>query len=111
MTVATLILALFAGHALCDYPLQSDFVAKGKNPNTAFLGMDWRWIMAAHCLIHAGAVLLITGSLRMALAEYVIHCITDYSKCEGKIGFNTDQAIHYGCKILWAVLVVYGGAR
>jgi len=29
--VLSRILLLFAGHALCDYPLQGNFLAKGKN--------------------------------------------------------------------------------
>lgn len=109
MILAKLILMLFAGHALCDFALQNDFVAKGKNLNSAFAGMAWQQIMLAHCLIHSGMVLALTGSLWMALAELVIHYATDVAKCCGKINFNTDQAIHYGCKLLWAVLVIYGG--
>src|SRR5260221_432167 len=99
-----LLLLLFAGHALCDYPLQRDFLAKGKNHKAPFPGMAAWQLLLAHCLIHCGMVLLITGSVWMALAELVIHYVTDYSTCDGKISFNQDQAIHYGCKILWAFL-------
>jgi hypothetical protein len=49
-------------------------------------------------------VLLITGSVWMACAELVIHAATDYAKCDLKLTFNQDQAIHYVCKLLWAVL-------
>jgi hypothetical protein len=31
LSVASRVLLLFAGHALCDYPLQGDFLARGKN--------------------------------------------------------------------------------
>lgn len=109
MTLLKMIIALCAGHALCDFALQNDFVAKGKNLKTPFPGMAWQQIMLAHCLIHTGMVLWLTGSVWMALAELVIHYATDWAKCAGKINFNTDQAIHYGCKILWSMLVVYGG--
>lgn len=111
MNLSKLILALCAGHALCDFALQNDFVAKGKNLNSAFVGMAWQQIMLAHCLIHSGMVLWLTGSLWMAIAELVIHYATDVLKCSGKINFNQDQAIHYGCKLLWALLAVYGGTR
>lgn len=106
-----ILLLLLAGHALCDYPLQSDFLAKGKNHKAPFPGMAAWQLLLAHCLIHMGMVLLITGSVWLALAELAIHFVTDYAKCDGRITFNQDQAIHYGCKILWAAIaagLIYG---
>jgi hypothetical protein len=105
-----ILLLLLAGHAICDYPLQGEFLAKGKNINTPIPGMGWQQLMLAHCLIHCGMVLLITGSVWMALAELVIHFITDTLKCEGVINFNQDQAVHYGCKVLWAFLIWRGNS-
>lgn len=103
----TILLYLFAGHALFDYPLQGDFLAKGKNRK--LLGEGWfgGWwkAMLAHCFMQSAMVLVVTGSVPMALAELVIHLVTDISKCEGLIDSNIDQAIHYGCKLLWAGLV------
>lgn len=99
-----ILLLLLAGHALADYPLQGDFLARGKNRLTAFPGMSWQQLMFAHCLIHMGMVLLVTGNAWLALAEFVIHYATDVAKCEGYIDFNVDQAIHYGCKVLWAII-------
>lgn len=107
---------LFAGHALCDYPLQGDFLARGKNPTNPIPGIPWQQCLFAHSLIHAGMVLVITQSLWLASAELVIHAATDYAKCVGWFGaapakaFNVDQAIHFGCKIVWA-LIVFGGAK
>ena len=102
--VLSRILLLFAGHALCDYPLQGDFLARGKNRHAPISGIPWWQLLTAHALIHAGMVYLVTRSLPFALCELAIHWATDFSKCEGWIGFNSDQAIHYGCKILWGVL-------
>jgi hypothetical protein len=98
------LLLLFAGHALCDYPLQGDFLARGKNHKSPLPGIPWQQCLFAHALIHSGMVLLLTGSLWFALAELLIHAATDYAKCDGRINFNQDQAIHYTCKLLWAVL-------
>lgn len=103
-----LLLLLFAAHALCDYPLQGDFLARGKNHKAPLPGVPWYQCLAAHALIHSGAVLLITGSLWLALAELVIHTATDYAKCDGRINFNQDQAIHYGCKVAWVAAFYYG---
>jgi len=105
----TTMLMLFAGHAICDYPLQGDFLARGKNRFILLPGVPWYQCLFAHALIHAGMVLLITHSLWFALAEFVIHAVTDYAKCAEWFGtgykaFNIDQAIHYICKVLWAVL-------
>lgn len=101
-----LLLLLFAGHALCDYPLQGDFLARGKNAFAPLPGVPWYQCLLAHALIHAGMVQIITGSSALAFAEFIIHWFTDYAKCEGKLTFNQDQAIHYGCKALWAILAV-----
>jgi hypothetical protein len=98
-----ILLLLLAGHALCDYPLQGDFLAKGKNRHLN-PGGGWVKAMTAHCLIQAGMVLLITNNVYLAFAEFVIHFATDVAKCEGYISSDVDQAIHYACKILWAVL-------
>ena len=126
---------LFAAHALCDYALQSDFIAKGKNPALPLPGVPWYQVMLGHCLIHAGAVMWITGSLKLGLSELFFHFWIDYCKCMGYFGktvekprgmgedqfkrlspnfkrmlgsyslgpFNTDQALHYFCKIAWVV--------
>src|ERR1700678_4445267 len=120
--MGALLLLLFAGHALCDCPLQGDFLAKGKNRWKAIPGVPWGQCLFAHALIHAGMVFLITKSLWLGVAELVIHAATDYAKCAGWFGsqtfgteginataFNIDQAIHYSCKVLWAFIVAYRG--
>ena len=61
MDYAKMLALLLAAHALCDYPLQGDFLAKAKNPAQPIPGVPWWCAMAAHCAIHAGAVLLVTA--------------------------------------------------
>ena len=103
----TILLYLLAGHALCDYPLQGDFLARGKNHKSPFPGMHPSQLLLAHCLIHMGMVLLITHSIWLAIAELVIHFATDWAKCEELISFDTDQAIHYSCKIAWSLIIAF----
>lgn len=103
----TLFLLLVAAHALADYPLQGDFLSKAKNHTAPIPGVPWYQALGAHSAIHAGFVGVITGSVVLALAEFCIHCATDYAKCGGKISFNTDQAIHIGCKLLWAGAAIW----
>lgn len=100
-----LILMIFA-HMLADYPLQGDFLSRAKNHTAPLPGVPWYQALAAHSAIHAGAVFLITGSALLALAEFVIHAVTDYAKCAGRISYNADQAIHIGCKVLWVALLL-----
>jgi hypothetical protein len=95
---------LMVAHALCDFPLQGDFLAKGKSKHTAFPGMPWWWLMAMHCLIHAGAVALVTGNIWLGLAEFVAHFIIDVVKCESVTSFKDDQLLHVACKFLWSIL-------
>lgn len=99
---------LVAAHALCDYPLQGDFLARAKDRNTDLGKLFWPHALFAHSMIHGGAVLLITGLLPLAIAEVCIHAFTDWLKCEKRIGLNADQAIHLLCKIVWAAVAAFG---
>lgn len=101
-----LLFLLVVGHALADYPLQGDFLANGKNRNTPLGAIFWPHALFAHSMIHGGFVAVLTGSVWLGVAEAAIHGATDWLKCEGKISLRTDQAIHLGCKLLWAVLAV-----
>lgn len=111
MSVWMLLFLLLAGHALCDYPLQSDFMAREKTP---LLPTDpariqpglksdllWFWVLSAHALVHGGCVALLTGSAFLGLAETLSHWFIDILKCIGKTTLTTDQLLHVGCKLLW----------
>lgn len=95
---------LLVGHALADYPLQGDFLAKAKNGLAPIAGVPWWQALSAHALIHAGFVAAITGSIWLGLAEFSAHWWIDNAKCRGRIGFNVDQLLHVACKVFWAAL-------
>jgi len=107
------VLVLFAltiGHAFADFPLQGEFLATCKNRRYLIRLKDpnrppdmWITCMAAHCLIHAGAVWLITGSAFLAAVELVVHWLLDMAKCEGKTSFNFDQSMHIVCKFVYVL--------
>lgn len=91
--------ALVIGHAVADYPLQADFLARGKNHRAALPGVPWVICLSMHALVHAGAVWAITGSAALGLTEFAAHVVIDYGKCDGWYGdgeraFWTDQALH-----------------
>jgi hypothetical protein len=104
-----LALMLF-GHAICDYPLQGDWLAKAKNHVHPIMPGEtvWPTALACHAGIHAGAVLIVTGSWLIASLEFVAHAGIDHVKCAGRLSFNQDQALHVICKGLWAVLLTSG---
>lgn len=102
---------LIIGHAVADYALQSDWMAKAKNrhhkttpPPGAKYQACWYWVLSAHALIHGGAVYVVTGSAYLALLETLIHWCIDFAKCENCISINTDQALHIATKIVIAYL-------
>ena len=95
---------LLAGHAVADYPLQGDFLARAKNRTAPIPGFPWWQALGSHAAIHGGVVALVTGIWWLFFAEAAIHFITDDAKCRGKIGLNTDQAIHIACKAAWLAI-------
>lgn len=107
MTYAHLLALLIFAHAVADYPLQGEFLAKAKSRTMPIPGFPWWQALTAHAVIHGGFVFVITGSLGLGAAELVMHWITDDLKCRGKLGINTDQAIHVICKIIWAAIAVF----
>lgn len=117
VSALALLFAFAIGHAFADFPLQGDFLSRGKNrrgnppqladgkSNPANL---WVYLMSAHCLIHAGFVWLISGSAILALAEFVSHWIIDALKCEGRTSFAADQWLHIATKGLYVVILWAG---
>jgi hypothetical protein len=97
---------LLVGHAVCDYPLQGDFLARGKNHKAPLPGVPWYQCLAAHALIQGGAVALTTGSVALGVAEAAAHGVIDFGKCSGWYGFNTDQVLHIFCKLAWTGAMV-----
>lgn len=105
-TFLMLIFAMAIWHAIADYPMQGDFMARAKNRLTPVAGIPWRTVLLMHGLIHAAGVWLVTGYVSLAIAEVIIHCIVDDLKCRKKISFNTDQFIHLLCKVAYAVMTI-----
>ncbi len=105
---------LLMGHALADFALQSDSMAKGKNRNRMVdlsivppgqkYQVSWQYWLSAHALIHGMAVWLITGNIYIGFYEICCHWVIDFGKCESWYGIHEDQTAHIVCKILWSIL-------
>lgn len=95
-------------HFVCDYPLQGDFLAKGKTIQSGFGPMRYYHLLA-HCWIQAGGVFLVTGSLVLATAELIAHFIIDELKNRNITNYEQDQLYHIFCKVWWISYIYYGG--
>lgn len=93
---------LLCSHFVCDYPLQSDFIAVGKSPLKGVQnGVPWYWIMLAHAFTHGAGVSFVTGNVWLGVAETIAHFFIDLAKCFGITSINQDQLLHIACKALW----------
>jgi hypothetical protein len=114
---AAVFVALLIGHVLADYPLQGAFLSVAKNRHAdvtaLFHGKQpprglWIHALTAHSLVHAGAVWIVTGSLALGMAEWVLHWVIDFAKCEKWTNYTADQFLHIACKVVFAGLVGFG---
>ena len=104
----TVFVWLILGHLVADYALQTDFIAKFKSRKMSLASVPWYYVMLGHVGTHAAAVGFVTLSPFLALVELVCHFAIDVAKCEGTTTIHEDQALHVGCKALWAIFFAYG---
>jgi len=113
--VSTLIhqgpLALFAAfvvvHALADFPIQGDYLARQKSRKSADSNSEWIVALLAHCIIQAGGVWLISGSLAIGCIELALHSLIDLVKGERKFSILIDQLLHLSCKLGYALWLTH----
>lgn len=117
MLYVKMLFLFVAGHFICDVILQSINVSKNKNPFVelpeGFNQTTWPYFLLAHAFTHSIAVLVITNSYTLAVAELGLHCFIDYNKCVGNFGKNyhmhIDQGLHLFCKLIYLVAVAQMG--
>lgn len=104
---------LLVGHAIADFLVQTDFIAKMKNRHNDVIPVSpgrsgiWVHVLTAHALTHGAAVALITGSVALGVAETICHWLIDFGKSENLYGIHVDQALHVWCKVMWIALLVF----
>jgi len=115
MLLSTTFFLLAVGHFLADFPLQNEFMAMGKSPQSGvYLGVPWYITLTAHATINGGvtyAALLAAGvsaplALILGTVEIVAHWLTDWAKGFGLYGAKMDQAIHLFTKALYVLIIV-----
>ena len=104
--ILELLLMLIGSHFICDYALQTDAIATGKNRllDPAKFGVNWYYWMTSHAVTHGFGVGIVTGSVWFGLAEFVAHWLIDTGKCEKHYGLHADQLLHLAFKV-WIVIV------
>ncbi len=114
MTIFEALFLLLAAHALADFGLQTEFVARFKSSQIKFKDgvtkrphLVWLHVLAAHSLIHGLMVYLVLGHLGLAVAETFTHAAIDHAKSQNRFGFHTDQLLHIGSKILWWLIWIF----
>ena len=110
-------------HALADFTLQTDVMAKGKNRKSEVKNYDhwvnilnrdpklfkkcWFYWLTAHALIHGGIIALIFPEFwYLGLIEVIIHFIIDFMKCQNKLNPHQDQFLHFIFRIMYLVNMV-----
>ena len=108
----TTLFYLIASHFICDYPLQSEFIAVGKNPaKSPHNGVPWYWIMWGHAFTHGAGVALATGIWWLGALETLAHFCIDHAKCMGATDIDDDQWLHIGCKGIWFFIWLMSGVN
>ena len=102
------LIMLVLAHWLADYPLQTDRIAIEKCPGCDKV-LNWRWWLTAHSGTHGFFVGWITGVPLLGLAEWGLHTLIDWGKCQRKYGMAMDQTLHIACKLLWVLLLTCAG--
>ena len=107
MTPVALLFRLLVAHAVCDYALQSEFMADAKRPDSLYRRTKfgpWWWWALAHGFINGAGVYWATYSLTLGYLETLVHVGLDYAKCRGWLTTGQDQGAHLVAKGLWLLL-------
>jgi len=90
---------LLVGHALADFALQPEAMAKGKNRQS----IGWPYWLLSHSLIAGGIVYYITQNIWLGIAETILHCVIDFMKCENVTNPHIDQLLHLVCRLCYLI--------
>jgi hypothetical protein len=112
--IAETLFKLLFGHALADFALQTETMAKLKNrhnkpayiPEGQKYVPTWFYWMSTHGLIHGGIVYLLTGNLLVGITETITHILIDVFKCENYTNPHIDQALHILLKVEYVIYLV-----
>lgn len=113
-------------HALADFTLQTDIMAKLKNRNTDLkrkkqwledpksipipsgqkYQLTWIYWLTAHSLIQGGLIGLVFGNWYLAIIEFIMHWLIDFLKTNGYTNIHHDQGMHIFLRIIYGVILI-----
>ena len=115
-----LLFRLMIGHAFADYEFQTRAMGMGKNRNRSIdmslvpegqkVVRVWYHYLTAHALIHAGMVWLATGNPVLGFAEFILHWLIDFAKCENWTNPHEDQILHFLTKIAYVAIIYFAAS-
>ena len=106
-----LLFLFLVGHAVADFVLQPEAMGVNKSRRRYQSAQHpegfppWGIWLSAHALTHGGAATLACGDWTVGVLETALHAFIDHTKCEGRITFLQDQALHVLCKILYVLFL------
>lgn len=96
--MAEIIYKMVACHAIGDYVLQNDFLAKTK-------GNNW-WHLIIHCILYSVPFTVCFGLDWLILYLIGTHIVIDATKARySKINYVMDQVFHFIILAAYAVIV------
>lgn len=105
---------LMVAHFAGDYWLQTDTIAKHKNPwspQPLHEHVPWYYWMVSHSLMQGGLTAAVLGfspfAVLLGFLESIAHFGIDLGKCRGLYTIHVDQALHALCKITWLALFMF----
>lgn len=101
-------------HALGDFALQSESMAKGKNkhlkpeyiPEGQKYKITWFYWLSAHAFIQGGLIFIFFPVVWIAITEVIFHFVLDFLKCENITNPHIDQISHILLRIIYSVCLV-----
>lgn len=110
---------LLCAHAIGDFALQTDTMARSKNrhatpPKTydplihGKLQATWFYYLSTHALCNGFMVYFVTNNFCIGMLETLSHWLIDFAKGENlHKNIHLDQFLHLVTKIIWLILIYY----
>lgn len=110
-------LKLILAHAITDFAMQNDAMARYKSilnlpsvndiPKSDKPSSFWPYFLFNHAAINGAGVWIATGTWLFCLFEIPIHAMIDHMKCRGWININQDQFLHLLSKLFYMALIIW----
>lgn len=84
--IMTTVYMILACHAVGDYVLQGNYLARTKGKNV--------WNLLMHCLLYSAPFAVVFGVNWKVLIIFLTHVVIDYPRANKEFGYAADQIMH-----------------